>query len=352
MFFPCTLPFFFCVIEHTQTNTQREKKRRDGKERDKEGNTVFSAWKDEFLALDAAADVKVKEVAVEEGLDGAKDPDEPCRVSGLGEGAVDPVADVEGAVEAEAEDVVCGEVLDLAALLEEVDLRDDGDGLEDDREGPEDLHGAVAAGEDEAEDERGRDEVPDDKVVARVVVRGAELLRDEVDRVARAREEHDLQDRVVQREVVREHVQVPRHKHNHVDDLCLQRDARHVLVSDDLLQKDDVAQQMNQICKNTKVIKHCHGGWGMGYGEEKRTRNQSVNQSISHGKEKRRKPKTKKQKKQKLATKTHQEDEIEIERKRWRWMKKEQNNTQRLNLKEEYHRRAQRGRDAGRPGRG
>lgn len=56
--------------------------------------------------------------------------------------AVDPVEDVEAPIAAQGEEVVAGDALGLARLGHQEELGQDGDGLEVNAEGPEDLHGA------------------------------------------------------------------------------------------------------------------------------------------------------------------------------------------------------------------
>jgi len=80
---------------------------------------------DKLLTLYTAADVVVEEVTIESSLNEAEGPNEPLRVSRLGEITVDPVEDVETTVETQTEDVEAGQVLDFARLLKKIDLRDD-----------------------------------------------------------------------------------------------------------------------------------------------------------------------------------------------------------------------------------
>ena len=52
-----------------------------------------------------------------------------------------PVQDVKAAVESEEEDVVRSDVLDIAQFVNHVELREDGEGLEPDAEGPQEVDG-------------------------------------------------------------------------------------------------------------------------------------------------------------------------------------------------------------------
>jgi hypothetical protein len=72
-------------------------------------------------------DVIVEEVEVETGLHpSAGIHDVVVLIVGLVVGAVDPVEDIERAVETKEEDIVAREVLDLSVSLQEDQLRDDG----------------------------------------------------------------------------------------------------------------------------------------------------------------------------------------------------------------------------------
>ena len=101
----------------------RESKKR--KKKKKKKKELFLLGEDKLLTLYTAADVVVEEVTIESSLNEAKGPDEPLRVTRLGEITVDPVENVETTVETQTEDVEAGQVLDFARLLKKIDLRDD-----------------------------------------------------------------------------------------------------------------------------------------------------------------------------------------------------------------------------------
>ena len=65
---------------------------------------------------------------------------------------IDPIGDVERAVRAERGEVVRGDRLGLAGALEHEELGEDRDGLEEDRERPEDLGDREAVVEEQRED--------------------------------------------------------------------------------------------------------------------------------------------------------------------------------------------------------
>lgn len=85
-------------------------------------------------------DVKVEEIAVENGLHDAGHHGDLVEEA-LGVVTPHPVGYVEGSVEAEEEQVVGGDGLRLAGLGDHEELRHYGHGLQEDGEGPQDLDG-------------------------------------------------------------------------------------------------------------------------------------------------------------------------------------------------------------------
>ena len=83
---------------------------------------------------------------------------------------VDPVRNVQSPVKAERSEVVGGDGLRLAGSLEHEQLGQDGYALEPDGEGPGELEGGVAVGEEEGEDGDGGEEVGEAEGVERGVV--------------------------------------------------------------------------------------------------------------------------------------------------------------------------------------
>ena len=83
-------------------------------------------------------DVKIEEVAVEDGLNTAGDNHDDVKVV-LVLVAVDPVGDVEAAVDTESEEIVAGDSLRLAGFAEHEELRQDGNGLQIDGKRPQNL---------------------------------------------------------------------------------------------------------------------------------------------------------------------------------------------------------------------
>jgi hypothetical protein len=83
----------------------------------------------------------VEEIDVESSLnDTGNDGDEVSVVVGFGLCTVDPVGNVESTVQAKHEDVIAGQVLNLAVTLKHNQLREDGQRLEVDGKCPQNLH--------------------------------------------------------------------------------------------------------------------------------------------------------------------------------------------------------------------
>ena len=84
--------------------------------------------------------------------------------------AVYPVGDVQSSVCAKGKEVMGSDCLCLSSPLQHEELGQDGDGLEEDGEGPEDLGEVEVVVEDEAEDDAGAQQVFDaERVNGRVV---------------------------------------------------------------------------------------------------------------------------------------------------------------------------------------
>lgn len=104
--------------------------------------SFYPVFLPQFQALLAGkltfGDVKVEEVAIEDGLDHAGHDGDQVEEA-LEEVTPEPVEDVEGAVHAQAEQVVGGDGLRLAGLGDHEELRQDCHRLQVDGEGPQDL---------------------------------------------------------------------------------------------------------------------------------------------------------------------------------------------------------------------
>ena len=101
--------------------------------------------------LDSSTEIEDGSTEIEDGLDTAG-PDDDRVVAAFVVVPVDPVEDVEAAVEAENEEINTDCHLSLARPVDEDQLRDQGDALEVDGEGPEYLHDGELVVDDESED--------------------------------------------------------------------------------------------------------------------------------------------------------------------------------------------------------
>ena len=124
-----------------------------------------------LLSLENLSDVKIEEVAVEDGLDAAGD-DSDDVIEALEVVAVDPVEDVEAAVGAEGEQVVAGDRLGLPGLGDHEQLGQDGDTLQVDGEGPQDLHHAELVINDKTKEDAGAKQELNTKCVVVAVIGG------------------------------------------------------------------------------------------------------------------------------------------------------------------------------------
>lgn len=176
----------------------------------------------ELLPLHDTSIVDPEEVTVQDSLDDARNNRNPVHpvapVSVLGHVAVDPIGDVQSAVQTQGEDVVRGDGLGLSRALEHKQLGQDGDALEPDRESPRDLPERVFIGHQEGEDGGASEEIlhaegVEGRVVGRLVGVGHQ-----VDDVPLRAEEEDLEDDVIDGLGVEE-VEVARDVDYHVETL-------------------------------------------------------------------------------------------------------------------------------------
>lgn len=108
-----------------------------------------------------------------------------------------PVRDVQRAVRAQRRDVVDRDCVRLAGALQHEQLRQDGDGLEPDAEGPQDLDRLVFEGEEERHDGCAHEQVLNTEGVEGRRLRRPVGRRHQVDGVGRGGQEEELEDGVV-----------------------------------------------------------------------------------------------------------------------------------------------------------
>lgn len=130
----------------------------------------------ELLALHDFRVVDPEEIAVENSLDDARDNGNPVDlVLGLGKVPPEPVGDVQAAVDSKGEEVVRGDSLGFAGALEHEELGQDGNGLEPDAEGPEDLIGRVLVWKQDGHCSGAADQILDAEGIEAWVMRGLVL---------------------------------------------------------------------------------------------------------------------------------------------------------------------------------
>lgn len=92
-----------------------------------------------YVFLDLTfCNIKVEEVTIQDGLDNPSHNSDHVKES-LKVEPPNPVEEIEGTVDSQAEQVVGGDGLGLSSLTDQEELRQDGHGLKVDGEGPQDL---------------------------------------------------------------------------------------------------------------------------------------------------------------------------------------------------------------------
>jgi len=171
-----------------------------------------------FLSLENLGDVEVEEVAVEDSLDAAGN-DGNDVVESFKVVSVDPVEDVESAIDSKGEEIVGGDGFGFPGLLDHEQLGQDGHRLQVDGKCPEDFHQGEFVVQEQRQDDTGQDQELNSEGIMVGVIGGLEL---EVHEVAgadgRGKEEH-LHGRVVGRDEVGEQVQVTGDEHQGEQDL-------------------------------------------------------------------------------------------------------------------------------------
>ena len=171
--------------------------------------------------------------------------------------AVDPVEDVEEAIQAKSGDIMRGDVLNDSDFVQHPDLRNEGNCLEPQAEAPGHLPGRPARVDDAGAHNRCRQEGQEMReVVARLVI-GLQLSVDlvtyraegllvahQVDDESRRGDEENLHHGVVHRHVVHEEVHVPRGEDDQIQLLGLAREAYIVRVE---LLTDAVARLVDSV---------------------------------------------------------------------------------------------------------
>lgn len=202
-------------------------------------------------------DVLIQEVAVQEGLDDARDERHPDEVA-VENVSVDPREDVEESVRAEGEEVVRRQRVVAVGVLEQEDLGQHGDGLEVLAKGPQDGAHLVQrlTVEEEGEDRAGDDEVAQAECVVVLVVRGLPWVDvvHEVADVDGRRDEEELHEGVVERDEVVEEVDVAREEDDGVEELGAQGDAGGGFLAEHFGEEDDDGREVQHVRNETEEI--------------------------------------------------------------------------------------------------
>ena len=230
-----------------------------------------SGRKLKLLALENLRDVKIEEVAVEDGLDTSGNDGDDV-VEPLDVVSVDPVEDIEAAVGAESEEIVAGDGLSLASLADHEELGEDGDALQVDGEGPEDLHDTELVVEDQSqEDARSEEELHSEGVVIPVVSRlnnsyincvigfnyspsHLKFHIHQIDGPSSAADEENLHDGVVERDEAGDEVEVPRDEDHQEEDLRFPGYSGTASCLPYLEEEEDYRQQVGQVSEQTENV--------------------------------------------------------------------------------------------------
>jgi len=215
--------------------------------------STYLSWEGELLALEDLGDVQVEEVAVQNGLDDAgHDGDEVEEA--LAVVAVDPVEEVQAAVQAKSEQVVGGDGLCLASFADHEELGKDGDWFQVDGESPQDLESAELVVDQEGETADGNNKKLRPESVVVTVVGGLELNVNKIDGEVGATDVDALHCRVVQWDEVGEQVQVSSSEDESEQELRFSADSRATPGLPDFHQKQNDGQQVAQVPSQSEHI--------------------------------------------------------------------------------------------------
>jgi len=135
--------------------------------------------------------------------------------------SVGPVKDVQSPVGAEGKKVMRCDRFGLSGLADHEQLGQDGDRLQVDGKGPKDLHDVEGMIDDQRNEGRRNQEEFYSECVMIAVVGGLEFEQHEIHGPVRGGDEEDLHDGVVDRDEVRQQIQVTRREHEREQDLRL-----------------------------------------------------------------------------------------------------------------------------------
>lgn len=178
----------------------------------------------QLLAFQHFGDIKVEEVTVEDGLDQTGHNGDHVKEAFKVE-TPDPVEEIEGPIQAQAEQVVGGDRLRLASLADHEELRQDRHRLQVDRECPQDLHQREVMVDENSQTPDGNDQELDSETVMVAIVGGPELNVDQVHCGIRTTDVDHLHACVIEGDEGGEQIQVACGKHYSKQDLALSGDS-------------------------------------------------------------------------------------------------------------------------------
>jgi hypothetical protein len=159
----------------------------------------------ELLALHHLGIINPEEIRVQNRLQHARNHRNRINlVMRLRHIPIDPVRNVQGAIDSQGEEVMRRDGLGLSRALQHEELGQNGNALKPDGEGPAKLENGVAHGEEDGEHAGKEEEELDAEGIEVGVVGGLVPGRHQVDDVALRRDEEDFEDEVVRRRRPRE----------------------------------------------------------------------------------------------------------------------------------------------------
>lgn len=172
--------------------------------------------------------------------------------------SVNPREDVEEAIGTKGKKIMRGESVVALSVLEEEDLREDGDGLKVLTKCPEDCSNFVEglAVEEESEDDAWDDEITEAEGVVVFVMCSSPrvLVTHEVANEVRGAEEEEFHCSVVERDINDEEIKVTSGEDDSIQELGPERDTSGRLLTNHFTKKDNDSCKVQHICNETEEI--------------------------------------------------------------------------------------------------
>lgn len=164
----------------------------------------------QLFALQHLGNVEVEEIAVQDRLDGSGKDRNQIVVS-LGVVPVDPVEQIQGTVGTQREQVMTGNTFRFARFADEEQLRQDGHGLQVDRECPQHFQRCEAGIDQQGQHKARQQQELDAERIVIVVIGGLKFDIHQVEGGERGSDEDQLHQRVVQTDERRNQIQIAAH---------------------------------------------------------------------------------------------------------------------------------------------